>query len=167
MLMTQTHNSQAAADQARAAYRDMTDQLGHLGLDTPIPEGMRALAEKTVAQSREAYDRSKKALDASMTTFERSCDAAGQGAAALNRKMVDIARRNVDTSFALAESLMGAKTLADMMKLQADFWRKQFGVWTAQAEEVRALSTKVTADAAEPIKAQLARNMDEARKVRG
>jgi hypothetical protein len=155
MLMTQTHNSQAAADQARAAYRDMTDQLGHLGLDTPIPEGMRALAEKTVAQSREAYDRSKKALDA------------GQGAAALNRKMVDIARRNVDTSFALAESLMGAKTLADMMKLQADFWRKQFGVWTAQAEEVRALSTKVTADAAEPIKAQLARNMDEARKVRG
>ena len=31
--MTATHNPQTAADQARATYRRMTDQLGHLGLD--------------------------------------------------------------------------------------------------------------------------------------
>jgi hypothetical protein len=43
-----------------------------------------------------------------------------------------------------------------MMELQAAFWRKQFGVLTAQAEEVRTLSTKVTADASEPLKAHLA-----------
>lgn len=40
-LMTATYNPQAAADQARAAYRDTTAQLGHLGLDTAIPEGVR------------------------------------------------------------------------------------------------------------------------------
>jgi phasin len=135
----------------------MTAQLGHLGLDTAIPEGVRVLAEKTVAQSREAYDRSKDAFDASLTTFERSFDAAGQGAAAFNRKIVDIARRNVDTTFDLAQSLTGAKNLADLMELQAAFWRKQFAVLTAQAEEVRALSTKVTADAGEPLKAHLAK----------
>ena len=39
--MTATYNPQAAADQARAAYRDTTAQLGHLGLDTAIPEGVR------------------------------------------------------------------------------------------------------------------------------
>jgi phasin len=155
--MTATYNPQAAADQARAAYRNMTAQLGHLGLDTAIPEGVRVLAEKTVAQSREAYDRSKDAFDASLTTFERSFDAAGQGAAAFNRKIVDIARRNVDTTFDLAQSLTGAKNLADLMELQAAFWRKQFAVLTAQAEEVRALSTKVTADAGEPLKAHLAK----------
>jgi len=155
--MTATHNPQAAADQARAAYRHMTDQLGHLGLDTAVPEGVRALAEKTVAQTRQAYDRSLDAFDASLTTFERSFDAAGQGAAAFNRKIVDIARRNVDASFDLATSLAGAKNLADMVELQSAFWRKQFGVLTAQAEEVHALSTKVTADAAEQIKSQMAR----------
>ena len=53
-------------------------------------------------------------------------------------------------------ALAGAKTLADIMELQAAFWRKQFGVLTAQAEEVRALSTKVTTDAAEQIKSQMA-----------
>ena len=115
--MTTTHNPQAAADQARAAYRAGRAQLGQLGLDTVIPEDMRALAEKTVAQSREAYDRSKDAFEASLTTFERSFDAAGQGAAAFNRKMIDIARRNVDASFDLATSLAGAKSFADMLEL--------------------------------------------------
>ena len=156
--MTATYNPQA--DQARAAYRKMTDQLGRLGLDTAVPEGVRALAEKAVAQSREAYDRSWEAFDASLTTFERSFDAAGQGAAAFNRKIVDLARRNVDASFDLATSLAGAKDLADMVDLQAAFWRNQFDVLTAQAQEVRALSTRVTAAATEPIKSQMERTMD-------
>ncbi|MGB6440098.1 MAG: phasin family protein [Methyloceanibacter sp.] len=155
--MNATYNPQAAADQARTAYRDMTAQLGHLGLDTAIPESVRALAEKTVAQTREAYDRSKDAFDASVTTFERSFDAAGQGATAFNRKIVDIARRNVDTSFDLAKSLAGSKNLSEMVELQATYWRKQFGLLADQAEEVRALSTKVTADTAAPIKTQMAR----------
>jgi phasin len=155
--MTATHNPQTAADQARAAYRNMTDQLGQLGLDTSVPEGVRALAEKTVVQTREAYDRSLDAFDVSLMTFERSFEAAGQGAIAFNRKIVDIARRNVGAGFDLATSLAGAKSLVDIVELQAAFWRKQFGILTAQAEEVRALSTKVTADAAEPIKSQMAR----------
>ncbi|HEY6920983.1 MAG TPA: phasin family protein [Methyloceanibacter sp.] len=155
--MTAPYNPRAAADQARATYRAATAQFGQLGLDTAIPEDMRTLAVKTVAQSREAYDRSKDAFEASLTAFERSFDAAGQGAAAFNRKMIDLARRNVDAGFDLATSLAGAKTLADMLELQTAFWRKQLGVVTAQAEEVRTLSTRVTADAAEPIKAMAQR----------
>ena len=154
--MTATQNPQTAADQARATYRRMTDQLGHLGLDTAVPEGVRALAEKSVAQTRQAYDRSLDAFDTSLTTFERTFDAAGQGAIAFNRKIVDIARRNVSASFDLAASLAGAKNLADIVELQSAFWRKQFGVLTAQAEEVRSLSMKVTTDAADQINAQMA-----------
>jgi hypothetical protein len=121
--MTLTHNPKAAADQARAAYRRMTDQLGNLGLDTAVPEGVRALAEQAVAQTRQAYDRSWDAFDASLTTFERTFDATGQGAVAFNRKIVDLARCNVDASFDLATSLAGAKDLADMVEPQAAFWR--------------------------------------------
>ena len=138
----------------------MTDQLGNLGLDTAVPEGVRALAEKTVAQTRGAYDRSLDAFDASVTTFERSFDAAGQSATAFNRKIIDITRRNVDASFDLATSLAGAKNLADIVELQAAFWRKQLGVLTAQAEEVRELSTKMTADVSQPIKSQMARSVN-------
>ncbi len=158
--MTVAHNPEAAAAQARAAYRKTTDQLANLGLDTAVPEGVRALAEKAVAQSREVYDQSWDAFDESLTTFERTFDAAGQGAAAFNRKIVDLARHNVDASFDLATSLAGAKDLADMVELQAAFWRKQFSVLKAQAEEVRTLSTKVTAVAAEPIKSHMKRVVD-------
>ena len=151
--MTATYNPQAAADQTRANYRDVTARLGALGFDTAIPESVRTLAEKTVDQTREAYDRSTDAFEASVATFEKSFDAAGKGAAAFNRKIIDIARRNLNSSFDLAKSLAGAKNLADMVELQSAYWRKQFGTLTAQAEEVQALST-------EAIKAHMARGAD-------
>ena len=154
--MNATSNLQAAAEQARKNYRDVTTQLGRLGLDTSVPEGVRAMAEKAVAQTREIYDRSKDTLDASIAMFERSFDAAGRGATAFNRKIIDIAQRNVNSVFDLAKSLAGAKKLTDIVELQAAHWQKQFDALTAQAEEVRALSTKVVADAAAPIKAQVA-----------
>ncbi len=103
--MNTAYNPQAAADQARNTYRKVTSQLGLLGLDTAIPEGVRTLAEKSVSQTREAYDRSKGALDASISTFERSFDAAGQGATAFNRKIIDIAHRNLSSVFDLGQPL--------------------------------------------------------------
>ena len=158
--ITMNTNAQAAADHARAEHRHTMDQLGNLGLDTAVPEGVRALAEKSVAQTREAYDRSWDAFDASVMTFERSFASAGQEAIAFNRKIVDIARRNIDASFDLATSLAGAKNLADIVQRQSAFWRQQFSVLTAQAEEVRALSTRATADAAGSIRAKLARGQE-------
>ena len=149
--MNATYTPQSAAADARANYREVTERLGALGLNTAIPESVRALAEKTVDQTREAYDSSIDAFDASVMTFEKSFDAAGQGAAVFNRKIIDISRRNLDASFDLAKSLASAKSLADVVDVQTAFWRKQFGALTAQAEEVRELSSKV-ADAASPLK---------------
>jgi hypothetical protein len=163
--MAASFNPQAAAGQARKSYRDVTTQLGQLGLDTSVPEAVLAIAEKSVAQTRELYDRSNDALDASVATFEKTFNAAGQGAAAFNRKIIDIAQRNVNFGFELAKRLAGAKNLADIAEVQAAYWRKMFATLTSQAEEVRALSTMGTAAAAEPIKAHVTNGMDEMRKV--
>ena len=123
------------------------------------------MAEKAVDQSREVYDRSKDALDASVATLERTFDAAGQGAVAFNRKIIDIAQRNVNSGFDLAKSLAGAKNLSEMVELQAAYWQKLLDTLTSQAEEVRALATKVAAAAGEPFKEQVKRGVDELRKV--
>ena len=163
--MNATHNPRAAADQARDAYRNVTAQLGLLGLNTAIPEGVRALAEKTVAESRQVYDRSSDAFDASVATFEKTFDAAGQGAAAFNRKIIYISQRNLNSVFDLATSLAGAKNLADIVELQTDHWQKQIDILTAQAEEVRALSSKVAAAAGAPLEEQVTRGVDKLRKV--
>jgi phasin len=143
----------------------VTTQLGQLGLDTSVPEAVRAIAEKSVAQTREFYDRSNDALDASVATFEKTFDAAGQGAAAFNRKIIDIAQRNVNSGFDLAKSLAGAKNLSEMVELQTAYWQKLLGTLKSQAEEVRALSTKMAAAASEPLKEQVKRGADELRKA--
>ena len=152
--MSATDNPQTAFEQGRKNYRDLTTP------DAALPETVRAMVEKAVDQSREVYDRSKDALDASVTTLERTFDAAGQGAVAFNRKIIDIAQRNVNSGFDLAKSLAGAKNLSEMVELQAAYWQKLLGALTSQAEEVRALSTKVAAAAGEPLKEQVKRGAD-------
>ena len=78
----------------------------------------------------------------------------------MNHKVIHIAQRNINSGFDLAKSLTKAKNLAEIIELQATYWREQFGVLANQAEEVRTLSTQVAADAAKPIKSQMARGMD-------
>ena len=157
--MNATSNPQTAAEQGLKNYRDVTIP------DAPVPETVRAMVEKAVDQSREVYDRSKDALDASVATLERTFDAAGQGAVAFNRKLIDIAQRNVSSGFDLAKSLAGAKNLSEMVEFQTAYWQKLLGTLVSQAEEVRALSTKVATAAGEPLKEQVKRGMDELRKA--
>ena len=152
--MNTTFNPQTAAKQDNKNYRDVT-----------TPEAVRDMAEKAVDQSRQVYDRSKDALDASVATLERTFDAAGQGAVAFNRKIIEIAQRNVNSGFDLAKSLAAAKNLSEMVELQAAYWQKLLNTLTSQAEEVRALATKVAAAAGEPFKQQVKRGADELRKV--
>ena len=156
--MSATDNPQTAFEQGRKNYRDLTTP------DAALPETVRAMVEKAVDQSREVYDRSKDALDASVATLERTFDAAGQGAVAFNRKMIDIAQRNVNSGFDLAKSLAGAKNLSEMVEFQAAYWQKLLGTLVSQAEEVRALSTKVATAAGEPLKEQMKRGVDDLRK---
>ena len=60
---------------------------------------------------------------------------------ALNRQIIDIAERNIDTSFDLATGLAGARNLAEVTELQAAYWRKVLGEFrTYQAG--RPLSSK-------------------------
>jgi phasin len=163
--MNESSNSKVAAEKARDTYRKTAAQFDELVHDTQLPEAMRALAENNVAQTRELYERSKDALEAVLASWEKSFDAAGQGAVALNRKVIDITQRNINSGFEFAKSLSGAKNLTEAMELQATYWRKQLGTLGAQAEEMRNLSTQVTADVTEPIKAQVARGMEGSRKA--
>jgi phasin len=134
---------------------------------TQVPDSMRALAERNVAQTRAVYQHFANAFQAVFECWEDSLDAAGQGAVALNHKIIDIAERNVSAGFDLAARLAGSKSLAEAMQVQAAYWRKQSGELRMQAEEVRVLLEKVTSSVVEPIKAQVTRDMDESiRRIR-
>ncbi len=162
--MNENFSPQAAAEEVRETFRKSAEQFEKLTIDTTVPESVRALAEKTVTQTREAYEKGKDALEEAVDALERSFDAAGQGAAAFNRKLIDIAQRNLNSGFDLAKKLAGAKNLSEIVELQSSFLRQQFEVFANQAAEIRALTTKITADTSEPIKAQMTRSIDSFRK---
>ena len=144
----------------KVAARKTVAQFQELARDTEIPQAMRDLAERSIAQMRETYERSKDALEGVVQSWERSFDATNQGAVALNRKIIDIAQRNINSGFDLVKSLAGAKNLTEATELQADYWRKQLDTLAAQAEEVRTLTAQAAADATKPMK----RGMDELNK---
>jgi hypothetical protein len=127
-------------------------------LQTQVPASMRALAEMNVAQTRALYQRSANAFEAAFESWEDCLHAAGQGVLAFNRKIMDIAERNISTGFDLATRLARAKNPVEALEIQAAYWRKQFGELRMQAEEVRTLLERVTDSVAEPIKAQVTLN---------
>ena len=160
--MNESSNSKAASGKTRETYPARFDEFGG---DTKVPEAVRALAENNIAQARQMYERSKDALEAVLASWERSFDAASQGAAAINRKVIEITQRNINSGFEYAKGLAGAKNLAEVMELQTAYWRKQLSMLGAQAEEMRDLSSQVTTDVTAPIQAQVKRGMDELQKA--
>jgi hypothetical protein len=147
--------AKAAAKKTHGTYRKTDAEFVKFARAGQVPESMRTFAEKSVVQTREFCEHS---LEAVLESWESFVDA-GQGALALNRKAIDIARRTINSGFGLVASLAGAKNLAEAVELQATYWRQQLGELAAQAGEMRTLSTKVTADVAAPIAAQVTRGM--------
>ena len=108
---------------------------------TQVPDTLRVLAERNVAQTRELYEGSKNTLQAVLESWQKSFGAAGQGAAALNRRFIHLAERNINTGFDLATGLAGARNLAEVMELQAAYWRKLLGEFRTH-QAARTLSSK-------------------------
>ena len=85
----------------------------------------------------EAYEGSSRTLEAAVHALENAFEAAGHGAAALRRNIIDTAQRNLNLGFDLAQSLAGASNLFEIVELQAQYWRKQIAAFTTQAEKAR------------------------------
>jgi hypothetical protein len=104
-----------------------------------------------MAQTREAQERSNFWPEVVGAAFDKAFEAATQGALVLHCETIDIAQRNVNASLAFVRKLAAARNLGEILELQAAYWRNRFSAFMGQAQELRALSTKVTADMTEPI----------------
>jgi|SRR5690349_22445905 len=119
-----------AAETVRDTYRIMDASFDQFR-GSQVPETLRVLAERNVAQTRELYEGSKNTLRAVLESWQKSFGAASMS---LNRKIIDIAERNMDTGFDLAIGLAGARNLAEVMELQAAYWHKIAGAVQTQSE---------------------------------
>jgi len=133
-----------AAKTLQKTPRKTDAQFGQLRR-AQVPDTLQVLAEKNLAQTREQYERSKNTLKAVLESWQKSFGAAGDGAVALNRKIVDITERNIDTGFDLATGLVRAKNLAEVVELHAAYWRKLLGGLQTPAEVGRTAPSRTRA----------------------
>lgn len=101
----------------------------------------------------------QQAIECAVKTMERSLEAAGAGAVAVNRKLIDIARANMASGLDLAKDLAKAKSPMEFARLQMVFWDQHMKALAAQSEELRALSAELVANANEPIREHVRRSL--------
>jgi len=115
--------------------------------DAPVALAPQAPAPQTPAPKPRPY-----ALDNAVDTMERSLLAAGQGTVAVNRKLIDFAQANVNSGLDHVKDLAAARNPVRIMRLQMEYWHDCLATFASQAQELRALSAELVANANEPIR---------------
>ena len=125
----------------------------------PIPQpAAQPVRQQAVTPSPDAAAHQKHAVESAVDTMERSLKAAGQGTVAVNRKLIDIARANMASGLDLALDLATAKNPIEMARVQMAFWDERMKTLAAQAQELRALSAELVAEASESIREHVKRS---------
>lgn len=115
-----------------------------------IPPEMRAFAEKSVEQARQAFDGFISAAQRALSTFEGQAESTRKGARDVAEKAMTFAQQNIASSFELAEQLVKARDVQEVMRLQADYIKRQVQVFSEQARELGESAGAVARDAATP-----------------
>ncbi len=117
-----------------------------------VPAAFRELAEKSVTQAKDNWEKMKAATEEATDLMEGSYATASKGAADFGLKMIEAARANTNAAFDYATELMTVKSLSEAVELSTTHARKQFDALTTQTKEFTALAQKVATDTTEPIK---------------
>jgi phasin len=115
-----------------------------------LPPEMRALAERSVEQARQAFDGFISAAHQAVTALEGQAETARKGAKDVTEKAMSFAQQNIASSFELAQQLVRAKDVQEVLRLQSDYVRKQMQVLTEQARVLGESTGKAAKDAATP-----------------
>jgi phasin len=118
-----------------------------------VPAAFREIAEKSVAQVRDGYEKVKAAAEESTELLEAAYTNATKGGADYNLKVLEAARVNANAAFDFASELLTVKSVSEMVELSSAHARKQFDALASQSKELTALAQKVMADTTEPFKA--------------
>jgi phasin len=117
-----------------------------------VPAAFRELAEKSVSQAKDNWEKMKSVTEEATDVLETSYATASKGAADYGLKVIDLARVNTNAAFDFATQLLAAKSVSEVVELSSSHARAQFETATAQAKELTTLAQKVTTDTVEPIK---------------
>ena len=114
------------------------------GTNFEIPAEMRAFAEKSVEQAKQAFDGFISAAQHAVGTAETQAKTMQSGAKEAGELAMRFAERNVASSFEFAQRLLHAKDAKEVTSLQIEYVKNQIAALTEQAKELSKQAAKMT-----------------------
>jgi phasin len=108
-----------------------------------IPAEMRAFAEKSVEQAKQAFNSFISAAQNAANTAENQAASARTGAKEVGEMAIGFTQRNVASSFEFAEKLVRAKDAQELASLHAEYVKNQIATLTEQAKELGKQAAKM------------------------
>jgi phasin len=118
-----------------------------------VPAAFREIAEKSVSQAKESYEKMKAATEEATEVLEESYTTATKGSTEYGLKLLDAARLNTNAAFDFFAQFIAVKSLSEAVELSSAHARKQFEVVTEQTKDLTSIAQKVATDTTEPLKA--------------
>ena len=117
-----------------------------------IPSDMRDMAEKSVDQARRAFDGFMTAAQKAAGQADTSAASMTSNAKSLGSKAMGFAENNVRSAFDLAQKLVRAKDLQEVLTLQSDYAKSQMSTIQEQAKELGSMMQGAVQSAASTMK---------------
>jgi phasin len=126
-----------------------------------IPENIQAIAEDSVAKSREAYGKMNAAAQDGVKALQEIALTAQSGVKSFSEKLLHTATVNAEAAFDAAEAMAKAKTVPEMARLQASFIQQQLASASAQTKELFELSSKISRQTLESMNSVASKAFDQ------
>ncbi len=111
---------------------------------TQIPAEMRDFAERSVAQARKAFEGFMGAVQKTTGSVDAGAFTPAAGVKDVSQKAVAFAEKNVTSAFDLADKLVQAKDVQEVLALQTEYLQQQMAAIQEQARELGDVVQKAT-----------------------
>src|SRR3954465_10835712 len=98
----------------------MADANQGTRMNFQVPEEMRAMAERSLTQARQALDSFLGAARRTAATMEQTTDKVHAGAKDMTQRTLSAAEQNLRASLDYAERLVRAKNVQEMVQIQSE-----------------------------------------------
>lgn len=147
--------SEAAVKSKKSATIFDTPMMEMPSFEMPkmeVPAAFREIAEKSVSQAKDNWEKMKAATEEATDMIESSYSTASKGASDYGIALIEAARANANANFDFCSKVVTAKSLSEVIELSTSHARKQFEALTSQSKDLSALAQKVATETVEPIK---------------
>lgn len=121
----------------------------------PAPVAAKPAVKPAPPAAKHAAKAPQPVIETAVETIERSLKEVSKGTIAVNRKLLDFARANLNSSLDHAKDLAAARSPVRIMRLQMEYWHDCLETFASQAQELRTLSAELVAKTSEPIRRHL------------